>query len=111
MGYVKGKLTDCCTHCSKGRKAEKTFDTDLYIFNLLFILFTYLFRDRISLHSPGCPGTHSVDQAGLKLTEILLPLPPESTGIKGKCHHAQLSFFSDVHWHFAYMYVCVRMLN
>ena len=25
------------------------------------------FRDRISLCSPGCPGTHSVDQAGLKL--------------------------------------------
>ena len=26
---------------------------------------------------PGCPGTHSVDQAGLELTEIHLPLPPE----------------------------------
>jgi hypothetical protein len=25
---------------------------------------------------PGCPGTHSVDQAGLELTEIHLPLPP-----------------------------------
>jgi hypothetical protein len=25
------------------------------------------FRDRVSLCSPGCPGTHSVDQAGLKL--------------------------------------------
>jgi hypothetical protein len=25
------------------------------------------FRYRISLYSPGCPGTHSVDQAGLKL--------------------------------------------
>jgi hypothetical protein len=24
-------------------------------------------RDRVSLYSPGCPGTHSVDQAGLKL--------------------------------------------
>jgi hypothetical protein len=24
-------------------------------------------RDRVSLCSPGCPGTHSVDQAGLKL--------------------------------------------
>ncbi|XP_052600304.1 bcl-2 homologous antagonist/killer isoform X3 [Peromyscus californicus insignis] len=27
--------------------------------------------------SPGCPGTRSVAQAGLKLTEICLPLPPE----------------------------------
>jgi hypothetical protein len=26
-----------------------------------------LFRDKVSLYSPGCPGTHSVDQAGLEL--------------------------------------------
>jgi hypothetical protein len=37
-----------------------------------FVLFCFVvcffdFRDRISLYSPGCPGTHSVDQAGLKL--------------------------------------------
>ncbi|KAM7317276.1 hypothetical protein ACRRTK_023578 [Alexandromys fortis] len=25
----------------------------------------------------ACPGTSSVDQAGLELTEIRLPLPPE----------------------------------
>jgi hypothetical protein len=30
-------------------------------------LFCFVFRDRVSLCSPGCPGTHSVDQAGLKL--------------------------------------------
>jgi hypothetical protein len=32
-------------------------------------LFVYLlvFQDRISLCSPGCPGTHFVDQAGLEL--------------------------------------------
>ncbi len=28
---------------------------------------------RVSLCSPGCPGTHFVDQAGL---ELRLPLPP-----------------------------------
>jgi hypothetical protein len=40
----------------------------------LFFCFVFLvFRDRvlciacISLYSPGCPGTHSVDQAGLEL--------------------------------------------
>jgi hypothetical protein len=27
----------------------------------------YSFCDRVSLCSPGCPGTHSVDQAGLEL--------------------------------------------
>jgi hypothetical protein len=26
-----------------------------------------VFRDRVSLYSSGCPGTHSVDQAGLEL--------------------------------------------
>jgi hypothetical protein len=26
-----------------------------------------VFQDRVSLCSPGCPGTHFVDQAGFKL--------------------------------------------
>jgi hypothetical protein len=30
-------------------------------------LSTCLFGDRVSLDSPGCPGTHSVNQAGLEL--------------------------------------------
>ncbi|CAO2589176.1 hypothetical protein LEMLEM_LOCUS5296 [Lemmus lemmus] len=33
---------------------------------------------RVSLvHCPGCPGTHFIDQTGLELTEIHLPLPPK----------------------------------
>jgi hypothetical protein len=34
-----------------------------------FVLFCFVlfFRDRVSLCSPGCPGTQSVDQSGLKL--------------------------------------------
>jgi hypothetical protein len=32
-----------------------------------FVLFCFVFRDRVSLCSSGCPGTHSVDQAGLEL--------------------------------------------
>jgi hypothetical protein len=36
--------------------------------HLFFVFFFFLvFRDRVSLCSPGCPGTHSVDQAGLEL--------------------------------------------
>ena len=38
-----------------------------------FVFFVCLFRDRVSLCSPGCPGTHSVDQAGLELRNLLLP--------------------------------------
>ena len=34
---------------------------------LLFVSFCFVFRDRVSLCSPGCPGTHSVDQADLEL--------------------------------------------
>jgi hypothetical protein len=38
----------------------------------LFFLFVcfIVFRDRVSLCSPGCPGTHSVDQAGLELRNL-----------------------------------------
>jgi hypothetical protein len=45
------------------------------------------FRDRVSLYSPGCPGTHFVDQAGLEL--INPPASVPSAGIKGVCHHAR----------------------
>jgi hypothetical protein len=34
---------------------------------LVFVFFFLVFRDRFSLYSPGCPGTHFVNQAGLKL--------------------------------------------
>jgi hypothetical protein len=33
-------------------------------------LFCFVFRDRVSLCSPGCPGAHSVDQAGLELRNL-----------------------------------------
>ena len=29
-----------------------------------------VFRDSLSLYSPGCPGTHFVDQAGLELRDL-----------------------------------------
>jgi hypothetical protein len=31
-----------------------------------FLLLFFVFRDMVSLCSLGCPGTHSVDQAGLE---------------------------------------------
>jgi hypothetical protein len=48
------------------------------------------FWDRVSLYSPGCPGTHFVDQAGIKLRSACLCLP--SAGIKGVRYHARLTF-------------------
>jgi hypothetical protein len=38
----------------------------VFLFLFLFFLFLF-FRDRVSLCSSGCPGTHFVDQAGLEL--------------------------------------------
>ena len=43
---------------------------------LLFFVFCLFFKTGF-LCSPGSPRTHSVDQAGLELTELHLPLPPE----------------------------------
>jgi hypothetical protein len=34
---------------------------------VFFVCLFFVFRDRVSLYSPGCPGTHFVDQAGLEL--------------------------------------------
>ena len=39
---------------------------------LFFVIVVVVFRVRVSLCSPGCPRTHSVDQDGL--TEISMPL-------------------------------------
>ena len=39
-----------------------------WIFSFFSFFFVCLFfRDRVSLYSHGCPGTHFVDQAGLEL--------------------------------------------
>jgi hypothetical protein len=56
-----------------------------------FYLFIYflVFRGRVSLCSPGCPGTHSVDQAGLELRN-----PPASASqAQGVRLHAGLDDF------------------
>jgi hypothetical protein len=39
----------------------------------------FVFWDRVSLCSPGCPGTHFVDQAGLELRN----LPASASGDLG----------------------------
>jgi hypothetical protein len=60
---------------------------------LFFFLGGGVFQDRVSLCSPGCPGTHSVDQASFKLRS-----PPASAslvpnaGTKGVHHHFPAQF-------------------
>jgi hypothetical protein len=62
-----------------------------WFFETGFLSLIYLFRDRVSLYSPGCPGTHSVDQAGLELRN-----PPASAsqvlGLKPCATTAQLPY-------------------
>jgi hypothetical protein len=38
-----------------------------FCFVFVFVFVFLVFQDRVSLCSPGCPGTHFVDQAGLEL--------------------------------------------
>jgi hypothetical protein len=41
-----------------------------FLFVCLVGLVWFVFQDRVSLCYPGCPGTHSVDQAGLELRNL-----------------------------------------
>jgi hypothetical protein len=51
------------------------------LFGCLFVCLVWylVFRDRVSLYSSGCPGTYSVDQAGLELRN----LPPSASQVLG----------------------------
>jgi hypothetical protein len=51
----------------------------MYVYHFL-LLFVW---DMVFLCNLGCPGTHSVDQAGLKSACLCLP----SAGSKGMHHH------------------------
>jgi hypothetical protein len=59
---------------------------------LFFVLFCFVFLRQVSLYSPGCAGTHFVNQAGLELRN-----PPASAsrvpGLKACATTAQLFFF------------------
>jgi hypothetical protein len=67
----------------------------------LFVCLFVCFWDRVSLCSPGCPGTHFVDQAGLELRN-----PPTSAsqvlGLKVCATTARL--FSILNMLFTYYY-------
>jgi hypothetical protein len=65
----------------------------------LSCLYFFIFWGRVSLCSPGCSGTCYVDQAGLKPTEICLPLAPGFwTRVKGMCCATMLQLF---------LYLCI----
>ena len=43
---------------------------------VVLLFFCLSFQDRVFLYSPGCPGTHFVDQTGLELRNLPAS-PPE----------------------------------
>jgi hypothetical protein len=44
------------------------------LFVCLGLLMLFDFQDRVFLFTTTCPGTYSIDQASLKLTEIYLAM-------------------------------------
>jgi hypothetical protein len=64
------------------------FKNFLFIYFYLFIYFL-VFQDRVPLCSCGCPGTHSVDEAGLKLRN----LPASASQVLG------LKVCANTAWH------------
>jgi hypothetical protein len=71
----------------------------------------FFFLDRVSLCSPGCPGTHSVDQAGLELRN----LPASASqllGLKACAIAARLLLLlllKSIYWCSACLKVCMRL--
>jgi hypothetical protein len=53
-------------HLMFASTTQECLSVSMLLFFFFFFFFV-VFRDRVSLCSPGCPGTHFVDQAGLKL--------------------------------------------
>jgi hypothetical protein len=64
--------------------------------------FFFGFQDRVSLYSPGCPGTHFVDQAGLELRNTHAS-DSQVLGLKAYTNHCLASNFLNryfLHLHF-----------
>jgi hypothetical protein len=88
----KGGLREVSWH--RPENSEQFYLT-VYIYTHTYFI---IFFEKVSPHSPGSPGTHSVDQAGLELTETHLPLPPECWDERHEppcpaCLHFILYFF------------------
>jgi hypothetical protein len=61
-------------HRTKGHrgifKAISYSEYYVFLWDFLFVFWFWVFWDRVSWYSPGHPGTHFVDQAGLELRNL-----------------------------------------
>jgi hypothetical protein len=69
--HALGSAFNCQQSQAKSNKNNKaTTLKNSIVFVCLFVCLFVCFQDRVSLYSPGCPGTHFVDQAGLELRNL-----------------------------------------
>lgn len=66
--YFKKYLTDILIHFYYTKKIFLTYELTFFnmllsnaVFCLFILVFVFGFQDRVSLGSPGCPGTSFVD--------------------------------------------------
>lgn len=72
----RGRGLSSCELSEQGLHIRATLATCLILLVLFCFVVVWFFKMGF-VYSPGCPGTPSVDQAGLELTGICLPLPLE----------------------------------
>jgi hypothetical protein len=67
----------------------------LFVCLLVCLIWVFFFQDKVSLCNPGCPGTPSVDQAGLELRN--LPASASQVlGLEGCATTAQLNLYFKI---------------
>jgi hypothetical protein len=86
-------MSQACTWVTVRQSLEEMLTESVFLSCVvfLFVWLVLIFPDRVSLCSPGCPGTHVVDQAGLELRN-----PPASAsrvlGLKACATTTRLHF-------------------
>jgi hypothetical protein len=76
----EGTSDDCDQQFNNSKEGSSCLMLE-FLFVCFCVCMCVCVCDRVSLCSPGCPGTHFVDQAGIELRNL-----PASAGIKG-VHH------------------------
>jgi hypothetical protein len=88
-------LTELCLSVGKGMVVQFFLCRYIWYISIRSFVFCFVFQDRVSLCTPGCPGTHFVDQADLELKK----LPTSASQV---CTTTALPdvflVFIDTHW-------------